>query len=739
MSWRLGVDIGGTFTDVVLAEEGGARIAVVKVSTTPRDFARGVLEALRAALANRALAPADVTFLAHATTVVTNALLEGKGARAALITTRGFRDVLELRRSARASLYDLFQDAPAVLVPRHHRLEITERVDAQGAVVVPLSEEDIDDAIDFIKRHDIEAVAVCLLYSFLNDAHERAIGARLRAALPDRSVFLSSEVLPEIREFERTSTTAVCAYVGPVLASYLGRLEASITGMGLPAPYIMGSGGGLFTVEEGLRMPAMAVESGPAAGVIAAALAGKQLGLANLISFDMGGTTAKVSLIEGGEIKTTSEYEVGGGAHARRWLSGTGHPIRVPVIDLAEVSAGGGSIAWIDPAGALRVGPRSAGAEPGPACYGQGGEEPTVTDADLVLGHLNPVALLGGGLPVHLDRSRSAIETRIARPLGLDPIRAAAAITDVVHANMAAALRIVSVERGYDPREFTLVAFGGGGPVHAARLAEELEIRQVVVPPIPGGFSALGLVASDIRRDYARTLYTLLRDASPAAVGAACEAMEAAARDTLARAGVPPARQEIARSADLRYRRQAYELTVPMAPGPVTAATLAQLAADFHDKHRLTYGHASADEAVQLVHLRVSAIGRLAGLALGGGGAATASAVTDAQAPSRAGAFGGATAKSPAARGFAATRTTSTAGAFARAQTQSSAAGARTAYFKETGPAPCPVLPRDALAPGDERAGPLIVEAADTTIVVPPRWRLRAAAGGFILLEAPHA
>jgi N-methylhydantoinase A len=691
MSWRLGVDIGGTFTDVVLAEEGGGHIAVVKVSTTPRDFARGVLDALATALQSHGLSPADVGFLAHATTVVTNALLEGRGARAALITTRGFRDVLELRRSARAALYDLFQDAPAVLVPRHLRLEVTERVDAQGAVVEPLHEDEVEDAIDFIKRHDVDAIAVSLLFSFLNDAHERAIGARLRSAFPDRPVFLSSEVLPEIREFERTSTTAVCAYVGPVLASYLGRLEAAVTGMGLPSPHVMGSSGGLFTVAEGLRMPAMAVESGPAAGVIATALAGKQLGLANLISFDMGGTTAKVSLIENGEVKTTSEYEVGGGVNARRWLHGTGHPIRVPVVDLAEVSAGGGSIAWIDPAGALRVGPRSAGAEPGPACYGHGGEEPTVTDADLILGYLNPVALLGGALPVHRDRARAALEARVARPLGLDAVRAAAAIADVVDASMAAALRVVSVERGYDPREFTLVAFGGGGPVHAARLAQELDIRRVVVPPIPGGFSALGLVASDMRRDYARTFYTLLASARGDEISAAYEAMETAAHETLARAGVPPERRTIARAADLRYRRQAYELTVPVAGGPIAPATLGALAADFHEKHRLTYGHASPDEPVQLVNLRVSAVGRLDGLAVGR--ASTASA------------RGGATSQ-------------------------------RLAYFKESGLVPCAVLPRDGLAPGHECAGPLIVESADTTIVVPPGWRLRAGEGGFIMLEA---
>jgi N-methylhydantoinase A len=691
MSWRVGVDIGGTFTDVVLADERGGHLTVTKVSTTPRDFARGVLDALGVAMRTHRVAAADASFLGHATTVVTNALLEGTGARTALVTTRGLRDVLELRRSARAALYDLFQDAPAVLVPRHHRLEVTERVDAQGCIVEPLHLADVDDTIDFIKRHDIEAIAVCLLFAFLNDTHELVIGARLRAALPDIPVFLSSEILPEIREFERMSTTAVCAYVAPVLASYLGRLESAVTDMGLPPPYVMGSSGGLFTVSEGLRMPAMAVESGPAAGVIAAALLGRRLGLPNLISFDMGGTTAKVSLIEGGEIKTTSEYEVGGSAHVRRWLHGTGHPIRVPVIDLAEVSAGGGSIAWIDPGGALRVGPRSAGAEPGPACYGRGGADPTVTDADLVLGYLNPTALLGGELPVQLDRAHAAIEARIGRPLRLNTMQAAAAVGDVVNAGMAAALRIVSVERGYDPREFSLVAFGGAGPVHAVRLAQELDIRKVVVPPIPGGFSALGLVASDLRRDYARTFYTLLDTARPADVGSAYEAMEAVACEMLRRAGVPPERWEITRAADLRYRRQAYELTVPVGSGAITAATLTGLAHDFNEKHRMTYGHASPHEPVQLVNVRVASVGRLDGLALGRESSATG------------------------ALGLAAT--------------------SRMAYFSETGLVRCDVLPRTALGLGFERAGPLIVEAVDTTIVVPPGWRLRADPGGVILLE----
>jgi N-methylhydantoinase A len=694
MTWRIGVDIGGTFTDVVLADETSGAVSVVKVSTTPRDFSQGVMDGLRTAMRAQAVAPADVGWLAHATTVVTNALLQGKGARTALVTTRGCRDVLELRRSARASLYDLFQDGPAVLVERHHRLEVTERIDAQGQVVTPLDLADVDAAIDFIRRHRIEAVAVCLLFSFLDDRHERTVGERLRRALPDVPVFLSSEVLPEIREFERTSTTAVCAYVGPILKSYLARLEDAVRGMGLPAPWVMGSSGGVFGVAEGLRMPAMAVESGPAAGVIAAALVGRQRGLANLISFDMGGTTAKASLVERGEVTTPSEYEVGGSGNVRRWLHGTGHPIRVPVIDLAEVSAGGGSIAWIDPGGVLRVGPESAGAEPGPVCYGQGGVRPTVTDADLVLGYLNPVALLGGALPVDLGRAREAIAAQIAKPLGLGVVEAAAGIVNVVNAGMAGALRIVSVERGYDAREFTLVAFGGAGPVHAARLAQELDIPRVLVPPIPGGFSALGLVATDVRRDYVRTFYAPLARVAPAEVAAAYTAMEAEARRMLARAGVPEARWAVTRAADCRYPRQAYELTVPVAGGEITAATLAVLARDFHARHRATYGHASPDEPVQCVNLRVAAVGRLAPLALD-------------RAP---------VAPAPAA-----------------------APSSRPAYFEETGLAPCPVLAREGLAPGYTQAGPLIVESPDTTVVVPPAWRLTVEAGGLLALETSHA
>ncbi len=461
MSWRVGVDIGGTFTDVAVVEELQGTIGVTKVSSTPDDFGRGVIEALQQAILRYGIKTNEVKLLAHATTVVTNAILEKKGARVGLVATRGFRDILEIRRSARSDLYDLFQDAPSVLVKRRYRKEITERVGADGNIITPLKESEIDNLIVEFKEAKVEAVAVSLLFSFLNNTHERQIGERLRAALPDIPIFLSSEVLPEIREFERTSTTAICAYVAPILTSYLARLKEAVESKGLPTPYVMGSGGGVFEIEESLRMPAMAAESGPAAGVIAAALAGRQTSRPNLISFDMGGTTAKASLIKDGMIETTPEYEVGGEGSASRWLYGTGHPIRVPVIDLAEVSAGGGSIAWVDPAGALRVGPRSAGAAPGPVCYNRGGTEPTVTDANLILGRLDSNSLLGGELPIDYGRAEAAITDKIAAPLNLSVDQAAASVVQVVNDAMAEALRIVSVERGHDAREFSLICFGG--------------------------------------------------------------------------------------------------------------------------------------------------------------------------------------------------------------------------------------------------------------------------------------
>jgi N-methylhydantoinase A len=687
MAWRIGVDIGGTFTDVALVDEETGHIGIAKVPTTPRDFAEAVIDGLGQGLRRHRIHPATVTLLAHGTTIVTNALLERRGAKAGFVTTRGFRDVLELRRSSRADLYDLFQDAPAVLVPRRWRFEVGERIDAQGEVVTPLDERSVDAVIAAIRDAGLETVAVSLLFSFLNDAHERRLGERLRRGLPGVGVYLSSEILPEIREFERASTTAVCACVGPLLAGYLDRLQRETSAMGLPSLFVMGSGGGVLDVAEALRIPAMVIESGPAAGVIAAALAGKELGIPNLISFDMGGTTAKASLIAGGAIAVTAEYEVGGAGHAKRWLSGTGHPVRVPVIDLAEVSAGGGSIAWVDPAGALRVGPQSAGADPGPAAYGKDGREPTVTDADVVLGRLDREALLGGALSIDPAAAETAIRGRVGRPLGLETTEAAAAIVEVANHSMAEALRIVSLERGHDPREFALIAFGGAGPAHAAALAEELGIPEIIVPPAPGAFSALGLVASDFRRHYSHTLYADLAALDPARAAELLAGMEGKAREMLAASGIPPERQALLRAADVRYRRQAYELTVPLADGQISRARLDGLAALFHEKHQQTYGHANPAESVQLVNLRLTAIGRLPRLVL--------------------------------AQRFD--------GAAARRRM-------REVWFAGTGFAPTPVHWRDGLAAGEALPGPAIVEAVDTTIVVPPGWIAKVEAGGYIRL-----
>ncbi|HST75758.1 MAG TPA: hydantoinase/oxoprolinase family protein, partial [Acetobacteraceae bacterium] len=612
MVWRIGIDIGGTFTDVALVDEASGRIGVAKLLTTPHDFGEAVVAGIRQGLAAEHIDPAGVALLSHATTVVTNALLEQKGARAGFVSTRGFRDILELRRSSRVDLYDLFQDGPSVLVPRRWRYEITERIDAQGEVVTPLAEDEIPALVEAIRREGLRTVGVSFLFSFLNDAHERRVGEALRRALPDVDVFLSCEVLPEIREFERASTTAVCAYVGPLLAGYLDRLQRAVSRLGLPALHVMGSSGGVLDIAEALRMPASVVESGPAAGVVAASVVGRQLGVANLISFDMGGTTAKASLIADGEVAVTAEYEVGGAGSANRWLHGTGHPIRVPVIDLAEVSAGGGSIAWVDPGGALKVGPRSAGADPGPAAYGRGGTQPTVTDANVVLGYLDRDFLLGGDLRIDLPAAEAAIAT-VGEQLGLGLAETASRIIEIVNANMAQALRIVSIERGHDPQEFSLIAFGGAGPVHAAFLAAELLVPEVIVPPAPGAFSALGLVATDLRRDYSRTLYADLATLAPERLAEAVAAMEREGSAMLQAAGVAEQRRDLLRLADVRYRRQAYELTVAIPVGAITRGSLDAVAAAFHDKHEQTYGHANREEAVQLVNLRLTALGRLPG------------------------------------------------------------------------------------------------------------------------------
>jgi len=694
MGWRIGIDIGGTFTDVALVDDASGDIGVAKVPTTPGDLTRGVLDALDAAMRRYEVAPGGVDHLSHATTVVTNAILQECGSRAALITTRGFRDVLELRRSARANLYDLFQDAPATLIPRRLRFEITERVGADGAVVTPLAEAEIDGLIAALGAARVEAVAVSFLFSFLNPQHERKLGERLGAALPHVPIYLSCDVLPEIKEFERSSTTAVCAYVGPILASYLKRLEEATRTAGLPALHLMGSNGGILESREAIAMPAVAVESGPAAGVVAAALLARQSGRPDLLSFDMGGTTAKASLIRGGHYETTPDYEVGGGPSMSRWMTGTGHPIRMPVIDLAEVSAGGGSIAWVDRAGALRVGPQSAGADPGPVCYGRGGSEPTVTDCDLLLGYLDKKSLLGGDLAIDHAAANAAVGKHLADPLGVDVRTAAAAVIDIVNHSMAEVLKIVSVQRGHDPRDFALAAFGGAGPLHAAALATELGISEIICPPIPGAFSALGLVGSELKRDYVRTLHRApgSSDAAglPDSVEAAFRVLEREGAAMLDRAGIPAERRRLDRSVDARYARQSFELAIPASRRPVDEIALTEISERFHERHLQTYGHNNRSEPVQIVSVRVAAIGAIPPLS-----------IRDRPAPAGTDAL-----KSK-----------------------------RALWFRETALVDAAIYDRARMPAGYAVRGPAVIESLDSTILVPPGWKADMSEDGFVLLS----
>jgi N-methylhydantoinase A len=571
MSVQLGVDVGGTFTDLVALVDG--EIRTTKVPSTPVDQARGVMRAL----AESAVEPADIALFAHGMTVATNALLERRGARIALVTTEGFRDVLEIGRQARPSLYDLTRDREPALVERGLRFTVRERMGPDG-VVTPLDEDGLQAVVRQVKEADVEAVAVCLLFAFLHPQHEWRVGEALAGALPDVHVSLSSDVLPEFREFERFATTAANAYLSPRLAAYLASLAAQAEAAGVPRPRVMQSSGGVAELEDAGRRAATCVLSGPAGGVVGAAYAAGASGYGELLSFDMGGTSTDVAPIVGGQVQTTTDSVV------------AGVPIRHPMVDLHTVSAGGGSIARADAGGALRVGPRSAGADPGPACYGRGGEDATVTDANLLLGYLADGARLGGD--VVLDRAAAeAALVRVGEPLGLDALETARGVVRVADAEMVRALRVVSVERGLDPRGFALVAFGGAGGMHACSLAEELGIATVLVPRASGVLSALGLAISDLRRDYVKPFLRGLDDVDD--LDDAFSELESLARSELEDS-------ELRRQADLRYRRQSFELTVE-------AEGVEQLADAFHAEHERRHGYAMPDEPVELVALRLVA------------------------------------------------------------------------------------------------------------------------------------
>jgi N-methylhydantoinase A len=595
---RIAVDIGGTFTDLVALDEQG-RVYRSKSLTTPDDLARGIEDCLKGA----SIKVSNANFFVHGSTVTVNAVLERKGAKTGLITTKGFRDVYEIGRGNRPEGYNLFFKRPVPLVSRDLRLEVDERLYATGEVLKPLGEESATTAIRNLKAAGVESVAVCLLHSYANSAHEQRLGHLLGEQFPEAYVSLSHEILREFREYERTSTTVLNSYVGPLVKRYLLSLEKMLGAAGFHGTFrVMQSNGGVMSAETAKKMPVTMMESGPVAGVIAAARLGETLDCRHIISFDMGGTTAKASLVKDFYPEVTSSYYVGG------YISG--HPMMLPVVDIVEVGNGGGSIAWIDAAGGLKVGPHSAGAAPGPACYGKGGIEPTVTDANLIVGRIDPEYFLGSGIRLQKEKAAKAITDQVAKPLGLSLEEAALGILTIANFNMSLAVRAVSVEKGYDPRDCVLVPSGGGGALHALAIARELSVPRVVIPPMPAHFSALGMLLADLKHDYVQTFVRELNETSGAELADAFAALEQPATVTLAEEGAGREQIVIRRFLDMRYRGQEYTLPVPITEELRGLNDFSGIRSRFDQLHLDHYGHSAPKEPVMMVNLRLSAVGR---------------------------------------------------------------------------------------------------------------------------------
>ena len=594
---RVGVDTGGTFTDFVVADEATGEVTIRKLPSTPENPATAIVGGLSALLGPSGTPGGRlVSHFCHGTTVGTNALLEGKGARTGLLVTAGFRGIYEIMEQARpygAALFDVAYAKPRPLASGRATGEVTERVDASGGVVAALDEDALRETLQSLRRAGVESLAVCLLFSFLNPEHERRVADIAREVLPGCPISLSSEILPQIREYYRLSTTVINAYLQPRLATYLRDLDARLSELAVGRRYVMQSGGGMTSFAGATRRPATTLLSGPAAGVIAGSRLARDCGVASAITFDMGGTSCDVALIEGGRPAVTTLASL------------DGRHIALPMMDIATVSAGGGTLAYVGAAGTLEVGPHSAGAVPGPACYGRGGERPTVTDANLVLGLLSQES--GSGLRLDAGRAARAIDDHVAAPLGLTRERAAGGILDIVDTTMEEAVKGISVSRGHDIRDFALVAFGGAGPVHAASLLDRLRMRAVIVPPHPGVFSAMGLLMTDVQRDYVRSQPSPLDDLSPEAVAGTFAALAGPAVEELCGEGFAAGEIALDYALDLRYRGQGYELTVDV--GPAGVRDLAVVRKTFDELHNDRFGHMAPAEAVEVVSYRVTARG----------------------------------------------------------------------------------------------------------------------------------
>ncbi|MCH6591214.1 MAG: hydantoinase/oxoprolinase family protein [Proteobacteria bacterium] len=691
--FRVGVDIGGTFTDIVFLGADG-EIHTKKISSSVEDYAQAIADGLDQVFGETGLAAADVEELRHGTTVASNAILETKGAKTGLITTKGFRDILEIRNLRMPRLYDLAWEKPVPLVERHLRVVVDERVNAQGGIDKPLDPKDAERAVDELLARKVEAIAVCLIHSYANPKHELMIKEIISKKAPGLPFCISFEVLPEIKEYERTSSTTINAYVMPIVASYLASLRKNLDDAGVTVPLLlMQSNGGLTTADEAARLPMNIIESGPAAGVIGAQALARAGGLPNIVTFDMGGTTAKASLVENGEVTRSIEYQVGGGIMmGSRLLTGAGYMLKVPAIDLAEVGAGGGSIVWIDAGGSMQIGPQSAGADPGPVCYDTGGTKPTVTDANVLLGYINPNYLVGGELKLDASKARAVFEDRIAKPLGLSVEHAAYGAHQIAASNMIRAIKSVSTERGRDPREYALFAFGGSGPIFSAGMARELRMKRIMVPPSPGLFSSFGLLYADVEHHYSRTFRHLLRKIDLGELNRIWDQMVDGALDQLAVDGFSEGKRQVRRTASMHYQGQTFELTVPVPDGPIDEKAVAVLEESFSREHERTYGHrAGADEPLELVNMQVV-----------GYGVSERSRVPERILATRSGA--------------------------------ADPLPPRQVYFgPEAGWRETPILRRSNLE--TPRLGPCIVEEYDATVVIPPDSKAELDAYGNILID----
>jgi N-methylhydantoinase A len=597
---RVASDIGGTFTDLIYLDEATGEIGMTKASTTPHNFAVGVQDSL----IKSGIDVANTTFFVHGSTIIINALAERKGVKTGLITTKGFRDVLAITRANRPAIYNLYYTKPEPFVPRFLRLEVRERVNYKGEELEPLNERDVRQAAAFLQEEGVEAIAVCFLHAYANPEHEARCGALLQDLLPEIPVTLSHEIIKEWREYERTNTAVLNAYVQPIAVRYLDSLEMDLAEMGMgPVAHIMQSNGGIATFDVARQAPIKTCESGPVAGVIGAAVIGDLLREPNIISLDIGGTTVKSSLVEEGVPRITTDYRI------ERRPDWEGYPIKAPTVDIVEIGAGGGSIAWIDQAGGLRVGPVSAGAVPGPACYDAGGDKATVTDANVVIGRINPHYFLGGEIQISAEKARQSLQV-IAEHLNLSIEEAALGVVRLADANMVTALKLVSVRRGYDPRQFTLVAFGGGGSLHAAALARELRVKRIVVPTAPAVFSAWGMLMTDLRNDYVRTMVVRSDQMTSSRLCDIFAEMEGQAAAELVAEKVPPERMVFQRFADMRYVGQEHTVKVPIPGGQIDANELAEIGERFHHLHEHAYTF-RLDASLEWVNFHLTALGRV--------------------------------------------------------------------------------------------------------------------------------